>query len=138
MTVAGTMRSIGLNDVFYESQPVVVFGPEHAKMVADGGYSKADVKRYLHEHAQMPLGSFSRDNAERRFRRKFGGLYTSAGPDTMIPVVRNVDDLIVVVIGGAGKHSAFIPTFGATRSVTRALKLRDGGFASSVAEFRRG
>ena len=28
------------------------------------------------------------------------------------------DDLMVIVAGGPGKHSAIIPTFGATRSVT--------------------
>jgi hypothetical protein len=39
-----------------------------------------------------------------------------------------------VVIGGAGKHSAFIPTFGATKSVTRALKRRDGGLARSLSD----
>ena len=30
----------------------------------------------------------------------------------------------MIVTGGAGKHSAFIPTFGETRSVTRALTAR--------------
>jgi hypothetical protein len=42
------------------------------------------------------------------------------------------------VIGGAGKHSLFVPTFGTTRSVTRALKRSDGDFAHSVKELRRG
>jgi alkylated DNA repair dioxygenase AlkB len=44
----------------------------------------------------------------------------------------------VVVIGGAGKHSAFIPTFGATLSVTRALKCVDGKAARSVEDFHKG
>jgi hypothetical protein len=44
---------------------------------------------------------------------------------------------MIIVLGGAGKHSAFVPTFGLTSSVTRALKLRDGQFAHSVKEFRR-
>ena len=30
------------------------------------------------------------------------------------------------------KHSAFIPTFGATKAVTRALKRKDGQLAMSV------
>jgi hypothetical protein len=41
------------------------------------------------------------------------------------------------VIGGAGKHSAVIHTFGATQAVTRALKTRDGNYAKSVADFKR-
>jgi hypothetical protein len=45
---------------------------------------------------------------------------------------------MIAVIGGAGKHSAIIPTFGATHAVTRALKTRDGKLARSVEDFRRG
>jgi len=41
------------------------------------------------------------------------------------------------VIGGAGKHSAVIPTFGATKAVTRALRRKDGQFARTLQEMRR-
>jgi hypothetical protein len=44
---------------------------------------------------------------------------------------------MVIVLGGAGKHSMYLPTFGETRSVTRALKRKDGREARSVAEFRQ-
>jgi len=37
----------------------------------------------------------------------------------------------------ACKHSAFMPTFGTTRAVTRALRRGDGEFARSVKELRR-
>jgi len=47
------------------------------------------------------------------------------------------EDITVVVVGGAGKHSAYIPTFGASRSVTRALERRDGQPARSVEDLRR-
>ena len=35
-------------------------------------------------------------------------------------------DVMVIVAGGAGKHSMWVPTFGATRSVTRAILKADG------------
>ena len=136
-TIAGTMLNAGTNDVCYEAQPVAVFGPEHAKTVAQDGYTKADAKRFLQEHAQLPLGKFSQENIERRLRVKLKERYATAGLDAMVPMVQRAEDIIVVVIGGAGKHSAFIPTFGATRSVTRALTRRDGQFASSVEELRK-
>jgi len=44
---------------------------------------------------------------------------------------------MIVVIGGAGKHSAVIPTFGATRAVTRALTISGGQPAKSVEDFRQ-
>lgn len=135
-TIAGTMAITGTNDVFYAAQPVVVLSPEHAKTVAQGGYSKADAKRFLQAHAHLPLGKFSRENIERRFRVAYKEKYATAGADAPVPVVQRAEDLIIAVIGGAGKHSAYIPTFGATKAVTRALKRRDGGLARSVAELK--
>jgi hypothetical protein len=136
-TIAGTMVVTGSNDVYYPAQPVVVMGPEHAKTVADGGFSKAAAKRFLQAHATLPLSKFSKENIERRFRVTFKERYASAADDAPVFAVQQPDDLIVIVVGGAGKHSAFVPTFGATRSVTRALKTRDGQLARSVNEFRR-
>jgi hypothetical protein len=41
--------------------------------------------------------------------------------DAGIPWCERPDDLMVIVAGGPGKHSAVVPTFGATRSVTVAI-----------------
>jgi hypothetical protein len=38
-------------------------------------------------------------------------------------VVERAADLNIVVAGGAGKHSLFIPSFGITRSVTKPIQL---------------
>ena len=136
-TVAGTMLSTGANDMYYEAQPLVVFGPEHAKTVAGDGYGKPEAKRFLFEHAHLPLGRFSKENIERRLRVTFKDKYAQAGLDAPVPMVQRAEDIIIAVIGGAGKHSAILPTFGATKAVTRALKLRDGRFARSVEEFKK-
>ena len=136
-TIAGTMTSTGSNDVYYDAQPLVVMGPEHAKSIAAGGYSKAQAKRFLYEHAQLPLGRFSKENIERRFRVTFKDRYANAGLDAPVPMVQRPEDIIVAVIGGAGKHSAIVPTFGATKAVTRALTRQDGQLAKSAEEFRR-
>ena len=137
-TIAGTMATTGSNDIYYAAQPVIVMGPEHAKTVAADGYSKRDAKLFLQQHAQLPLGKFSKENIERRFRVTFKEKYAKAGLDAPVFTVQNADDIIIVVIGGAGKHSAYIPTFGATKAVTRALQRKDGQLAKSVAEFRPG
>ena len=136
-TIAGTMATTGSNDVYYPAQPVIVMGPEHAKTVANDGYSKADAKRFLQEHATLALGKFSKENIERRFRVTFKDRYANAGLDAPVYAVQNADDIIIAVIGGAGKHSAYIPTFGATKAVTRALKRKDGQLAKSAEEFKQ-
>jgi len=136
-TIAGTLVGTGTNDIYYESQPLIVMGPEHARTVADGGYSKAGAKRYIHEHAHLPLGRFSKENIERRMRITWKEKYATAGMDAPVYMVQKPEDILIAVIGGAGKHSAVIQTFGATQPVTRALKLRDGSYARSVADFNR-
>ena len=112
-------------------------GPEHVKTVADGGFSRADAKRFLKERATLPLWKFSKENIERRFKVTFKKRYVNATEEATVPAVQRAEDIIIAVIGGAGKHSAFIPTFGATKSVTRALRRADGTLAKSVEDFRK-
>jgi hypothetical protein len=136
--VVGTVAITGGNDVYYDgAEPLIVFSPEHAATVAREGHSKADVKQFLFEHARLPLMAFSNENVERRFRVKFPHL-ARAGLETLVPIAQRAEDYMIVVVGGAGKHSAFIPTFGGTRSVTRPLKLASGALATSIQEFRNG
>ena len=137
-TIAGTLLDTGTNDVFYDAQPMVIMGPEHAKTVAAGGFSKADAKRFICERAHLPMGRFSKENIERRLRVTWKDTLGSAGLDAPVPMVRKAEDLLIAVIGGAGKHSAVINTFGATKAVTRALRRADGSLARSVEDFRRG
>lgn len=54
-----------------------------------------------------------------------------------VPPVQSPEDFVVIVVGGAGKHSAFIPTFGTTRPITRAPVRADGQFVRSVEDLRR-
>ena len=136
-TMAGTMATTGSNNAFYASEPVLLVSPEHAATIAGDGMSKRAVKEFLFEQARIPMSKFSKENIARRFRSKLADQYADADLDTMVPMFQRADDLIVVVIGGAGKHSAWIPTFGNTHAVTRALKHADGSLVTSIAAMRR-
>jgi hypothetical protein len=89
--------------------------------VAGGGWSKADFKRALWERAQVPLSRFDPSNLE-RFAVIHPAGFKDRPPETLAPLARAWTDIMVVVAGGAGKHSVLIPTFGATRSVTRRIE----------------
>jgi len=134
---AGTIATTGSNNAYYRGQPVLAFGPEHAATVASGGMTKRDVKQWLYGRATIPLSKFSKEGIERRFRRKLAGEFADAPLDTPVHMWKTPEDLIVIVAGGAGKHSAWIPTFGNTRAVTRALKRAGGELVRSVQELRR-
>lgn len=135
-TIAGTMCTTGSNDVYYKAQPLVIMAPEHAKAVA-AQFSKAEAKRFLYQHATLPVGRFSKDNIERRIKVTFKDRLANPKSEDLMYAVQKPEDILLAVIGGAGKHSAFVPTFGATLPVTRALKTADGRLAKSVEDFRR-
>jgi len=137
--IAGTLSTTGSNDIYYTktSQPIVAFGPEHAALVAASGFSKADVKRFLFEHAHMPMNRFSDEHIEHRLRRNFPERYANAADDAPVPMFQAPELMMLLVLGGAGKHSMVIPSFGITNHVTRALTLPDGKPARSIEDFRR-
>jgi hypothetical protein len=134
-TVAGTIANTGANNIYYKTEPVIAFSPEHALAVAGSGFSKRAAKDYLFEHGRIPLGRFAPAVIEERFRKREPQRYGDASLDTGVPVVREADDLLLIVLGGAGKHTMYLPTFGATRAVTRPLRLGDGRTARAIADF---
>jgi hypothetical protein len=112
-TIAGTVATQGNNNILYKmGEPLIVIGPEHARIISASGFSKAQVKEYLHDHARVPKRRFSRKHQEEQF---------SVFPDdSAIPVAQTADDFMIVVAGGVGKHSAYCPSFAlGTRSVTK-------------------
>jgi hypothetical protein len=123
-TVSDTAVSLGSNVGWYfsQSQLMVVLGPEHAKTIADDGFTRADVQRFVYEHARLSLGQL-----------KLGGMWgmhdwprwmtAVADPATLLPQVPSPDDIYVVVAGGSGKHSAVVPNCTFSRAVTRAIQL---------------
>ncbi len=70
--------------------------------------------------ARVPLGRFAPANLE-RFATIDSEGFEGRAPDALVPIARDWQDIMVIVAGGAGKHSAVIPTFGMTRSVTRRI-----------------
>ena len=122
-TVCDTAVSLGSNVGWYfsQSQLLVVLGPEHARTIADDGFTRADVQRFVYEHARLPLG-----------RLKLAGMWgmhdwpawmnSVADPDALMPQVPSPDDVFVAVAGGSGKHSAVVPNCTFSRAVSRPIK----------------
>jgi hypothetical protein len=119
-TVASVAATVGSNNIYLGGEPLVVLGPEHASTAASSGWSKDDFRRRVWERAAVPLAHFARENIER-----FATIYPEGFKDrpagAVARVARDWRDIMIVVAGGAGKHSALLPTFGATRSVTRRI-----------------
>lgn len=135
--VAGTMAEIGANDWYYdECRPLLILSPEHAATIARDGFSKADVKRFLFEHARLPLSRWSPENIVGRFRDHWPERYASAPEETVLPLLRDPSHLIVIVAGGPGKHSMYVPTSGRS-AVTRLIANKDGSPIRSIKPLTR-
>jgi hypothetical protein len=117
LALVGTAATTGSNNVYLGGEPLVILGPEHAATFAASGWGKADVRRALWEGARVRLDRFSRENRER-----FTVIDPARFKDRLladeVALCADAADIMVIVAGGPGKHSAIVPTFGATRSVT--------------------
>ena len=119
-TAAATMATAGNNNlIFLSGEPILMFGPEHAATIARDGFSKEQVRDFIYENARLPLKMLSEEHIQ--YRRKSRERYGEFVDSETIPLAKR-EDIIVMVAGGAGKHSCFIPTFGLSYSVTKIIK----------------
>ena len=123
-TIAGAMGEAGSNNILGHGFPLLSLGPEHAATIAGDGYDKAAIRRYIFEHAVYPLDKLSEEYREGLRTRN-----TVAADDEegVARIMERAEDLLIIVAGGAGKHSCWHPTFGGmTKPVTRVIAGRNG------------
>ena len=118
MTIAGVMAQPGSNNVYVKGPHFLVLGPEHAATLHRDGWTAPALQEELWQRARIPVAAVSEEN-----RRQFEDW--DVRPDgEFFPVSTGPEQLHVLVAGGAGKHSAWIPSFGATAAVSRPVPSR--------------
>jgi hypothetical protein len=101
----------------------LVLGPEHAHVFADAGWSKADVRQFVYEHAvntRARLAEVGKDAVSRETRWRLPAGHPDAvpgsadgSPDDAVPVLNSPEALLVVVAGAHNAGvSAVAETFG--------------------------
>jgi hypothetical protein len=117
--IASAMTSLGQNNApISRAEYFVVLGPEHARSLADRGLTRADVASYLFDHARLPLSLLRRHFQERAWQQ---WMHICAD-DHLVPMTGDADNIRVLVVGGPGKHSLVVPSWGVTRSATLPLE----------------
>ena len=119
LTIADTMATLGKNMLYAQGEVMVVLCPSHAETIANDGWSKQHLKEYLYEKARKPVrlakigGLYGRE-----VNRNFWPRWINRDDDNeMVPLVRRASEITLVVAGGPGRHTAFLPGW-ATPSVT--------------------
>jgi hypothetical protein len=117
-TIVGAMGQAGSNNILSLGEPILALGPEHAATIAADGYSRRDVQQYIYEHARYPAERVSPEFRTMVAERIQGG-DAPRGHEPQLAIADGPDQIHIIVAGGPGKHSAWMPTFGAmTRPVT--------------------
>ena len=121
-TIVGTLATLGHNNSYLgHGEVAICIGPEHADTIARDGVGIAEIQEYLFANAGNPLSSLTgiaRDNYD-----AMAPFDRNAAHDPFVPLVSSPQDYLLYVAGGVGKHSMAMPSFGLTRSVTKAIEL---------------
>ncbi len=124
-TIAASLAVISHHKMTHWGDTLLVLSPEHATIVGDAGWKKADARRWLWERLQRPVrelvpGKDGGEGLPEHVLRKFNDPATDT---TLIPKFRAPENLKLVVAGGtAGRFSAIVP--GWTFSKASALVFR--------------
>jgi hypothetical protein len=124
--IADTMQYPASSDYIYGGAPFILLSPQHANLFHREGLSKADVKGRLWELSKIRAGRSKGSEFERMATGRHAEL-GAIGADTMVPISVKPDDISIVVAGGPGSHSVFVPVSAHTRSVTKQIVVTEAG-----------
>ncbi len=113
-----TMMHPPSNEYCCGGEPWLIVGPEHAAALHAAGYDKPRVRERLWALSKMPASQMTeRDLA--RVKDARGAELGPLTPDMMIPISQSPRDIQMIVAGGPGTHSVYVPCFGFSRAVTK-------------------
>ena len=107
VALADTMASLGS---FSPGESFVVLAPEHVVILARDGWTKPSIRQALYARARRTMADLKRGG-------KVAGPVAAADEATWVHRGRGPEDIhLVVAGGGAGGHSAFIPSWSRDRN----------------------
>lgn len=128
-TVADTMATMGGSKLYRTPGEVfLLLSPEHANIIARDGWTKEDLRQFIFEHARRSVGELKRGGMSQG--ETIWPRWLADDDDAMVPLVERPSDIGVLVVGGAGRHSSYLITWTASRSVTRAVHIPNHGKGS--------
>lgn len=122
--IADTMMFPCGSDYTHGGEPWLILAPEHAQILASEGMTKLDVKRRLWELSKMQASRLSAKDLGRVQAARSEEL-GDIGPATPLPISVKPEDIGIIVAGGTGTHSVYIPVSGHSRSVTCEIPIED-------------
>jgi hypothetical protein len=121
-TIASGMRIGGCAIYYQMGIPVLVcLSPEHAGDMARSGLSKSDVQQYLFAHCRLPVSALK----HRGYYSPgcWNGLVDEEDSDAMVPIVSDPSKLWIIVAGGDGRHTTWMPAWNVCEGATEVVAI---------------
>lgn len=117
--IAGSMTPLGTNNLTIGGEVLLVMSPEHAQLMKRSGFSKNDVKKFLYDNARVPLHAIPEETKVKQLFKRRPKWFEHVPEHYAVPVVDYMEDIKILVSGGDGAHTTFMPSFGpSSRAVT--------------------
>jgi hypothetical protein len=116
--LVAAMSATGHNNILRRGDLFLVLGPEHAAVLAQDGWDRARIRERLWKEGGTPARNVA--DANYAFINK-NRRQDAAPPDRetgRYELSETPDQIRILVAGGPGKHSSWLPTFGLTYSST--------------------
>ena len=123
-TLVESVKTVGFANYYQLGtgvQMTLVLCPEHAAEIAEAGYTKADVREYVFQNARMPMHRLK--GIAHYGNRNWPRWVDETNPDTLVPIAAAAGDIVVVVAGGDGRHSAWLAGWSVTRVVSEEIQV---------------
>ncbi len=129
--IGDTMQYPASSDYMYGGAPFILLSPQHANLFHREGWSKAEVKQRLWDASKIRAGRSKGSEFERMATGRRAEL-GEIGLESMVPISEKAEDISIIVAGGPGSHSVFVPVSAHTRSVTKEIVLTEGGMRAAT------
>jgi hypothetical protein len=116
----GATLGLGHNNIIFPTGPLFVLSPEHAATLARDGIGKREIQQAVFERARIPLTRFAARSV-RGLQHRRARWFAEVGDHDHIGIADRPEDVHIVVAGGAGIHSLFVPTAFSYAPVTRRI-----------------
>jgi hypothetical protein len=99
---------------------VVALCPEHAQEIGGAGFGRRQLCELLYAEVRLPV----RELIGRVYygTRAWPDWIDESDPEALVPIVATPDDFWLVVAGGDGRHSAWMPAWGVCRGATEVIE----------------
>ena len=129
-TIIDCCTTLGSNNAYTPGSLVLLLNPDHARLFAYNGYDKERLRVEIHRSARVKTSLLA--------GRGLGGIRPKDENAEYQLVTRSSEDIVIVVGGGKGGHSAVIlPWALHSDPVYEAVRLPNGNYAKNIADFRQ-